>query len=212
MVFLLWSQILNSVSSLSIVLFWTNVNSLKSSFQYKMHSSRKDHWWISFENPSKSVTHLCWFTELRLRLLQFELGGRKRRVESEKGAMEKNGLRKHCSSVYGYQLQTWINCSKFRWQWNPLLMCAKVLEGLLQMSVPQSKVAVQLRLNVLCWCTSEACKYPISAIAMAAAMTSCSSAILGIERFTSAFARKIYEHWSKVKIQTWSLELCYQNF
>jgi len=50
------------------------------------------------------------------------------------------------------------------------------------MSVPQSKVAVQLRLNVLCW------------FVMVAAMTSCSSAILGIERFTSAFARKIYEH------------------
>jgi len=62
------------------------------------------------------------------------------------------------------------------------------------MSVPQSKVAVQLRLNVLCWCTSAARKYPISAIVMAAAMTSCLSAILGIERFTSAFARKIYEH------------------
>jgi len=55
------------------------------------------------------------------------------------------------------------------------------------MSVPQSKVTVQLWLNVLCWCTSEACKYSISAIVMAAAMTSCSSAILSIERFTSAF-------------------------
>jgi len=31
------------------------------------------------------------------------------------------------------------------------------VEDLLRMSVPQSKVAVQLRLNVLCWCTSEAC-------------------------------------------------------
>jgi len=74
------------------------------------------------------------------------------------------------------------------------------VEGLHRMSVPQSKVAVQLRLNVLCWCT------------MAAAMTSCSSATLDIERFTSAFARMIYEHWSKVKIQTRSLELYYQNF
>ena len=60
--------------------------------------------------------------------------------------------------------------------------------------MPQSKVAVQLRLNILCWCTSEACKHSISAIVMAAAMTSCSSAILGIERLTSALARKIYEH------------------
>ena len=68
------------------------------------------------------------------------------------------------------------------------------VEDLLRMSVPQSKVAVRLRLNVLCWCTAEACKYSITrAIVMAAAMTSCSSAILGIERFTSAFARKIYE-------------------
>jgi len=63
------------------------------------------------------------------------------------------------------------------------------------MSVPQSKVAARLRLNLLCWCTSEACKYSISsAIVMSVAMTSCSSAILGIERFTNAFARKIYEH------------------
>jgi len=46
---------------------------------------------------------------------------------------------------------------------------------------------------------------------MAGSMTSCSSAILGIEKFTSAFTRKIYEHWSKVKIQTRSLELYYQN-
>jgi len=72
-------------------------------------------------------------------------------------------------------------------------MCESFV-GLLQMSVPQSKVAVQLRLNVFCWCASEACKYNISAIVMAAAMTTCSSAILGIERFTSAFARMIYQH------------------
>jgi len=31
------------------------------------------------------------------------------------------------SSVYGYQLQTLINCSKMRWQRNPLLIRAKVL-------------------------------------------------------------------------------------
>jgi len=73
-------------------------------------------------------------------------------------------------------------------------MLESFVEGLLRMSVPQRKVAVQLRLNVLYWCTSEACRYSISAIIMAAAMTSCSSAILGIERFTSAVARKIYEH------------------
>ena len=60
--------------------------------------------------------------------------------------------------------------------------------------MPQSKVAVQLRLNMLCWFTSEACKYSISANVVAAAMASCSSAMFGIERFTSAFARRIYEH------------------
>jgi len=69
------------------------------------------------------------------------------------------------------------------------------VEDLLRMSVPQSKVTVQLRLNVLCWCTSEACKCSVrSAIVMVAAIASCSSAILGIERFTSTLARKIYEH------------------
>ena len=52
------------------------------------------------------------------------------------------------------------------------------VEGLLrQKSLPQSKV--RLRLNMLCWCTSKACKYSIrSAIVLAAAMTSCSTAIL----------------------------------
>jgi len=30
-------------------------------------------------------------------------------------------------SVYGCQLQTWINCSKIRWQQDPLFICAKVL-------------------------------------------------------------------------------------
>jgi len=29
------------------------------------------------------------------------------------------------------------------------------VEGLLRKSVPQSKVAARLRLNMLCWCTSE---------------------------------------------------------
>ena len=55
----------------------------------------------------------------------------------------------------------------------------RFVEGLLRKSVPQTKVAAWLRLNVLCWCTLAACKYSIrSAIVMAAAMTSCSSAIL----------------------------------
>jgi len=80
------------------------------------------------------------------------------------------------------------------------------VEDLLRMSMPQSKVAVRLRLNVLCWCTSEACKYSISAIVMADAMTSCSSATLGIERFTGAFARKVYEQMVAL-IQSRSLEL-----
>jgi len=29
------------------------------------------------------------------------------------------------------------------------------VEGLLRKSVPQSKVSARLRLNMLCWCTSE---------------------------------------------------------
>jgi len=59
---------------------------------------------------------------------------------------------------------------------------------------------------------SEVCNYSItSAIVMAAAMTSCSSVILGIERFTSAFAGKIYEQMVAL-IQRRSLELHYQNF
>ena len=58
-------------------------------------------------------------------------------------------------------------------------MGERFVEGLLRKSVPHSKVAAQLRLNMLCWCTSEACKYTITnAIVMAAAMTSCSSAIV----------------------------------
>jgi len=77
--------------------------------------------------------------------------------------------------------------------------------------MPQSKVAARLWLNVLCWCTSEACKYSISAIVMAAAMSSCSSAILGIERLTSAFARKVYEQMVAL-IQSRSLKLYYLNF
>jgi len=78
------------------------------------------------------------------------------------------------------------------------------VEGLLRKSVPQSKVAARLRLNVLCWCTSEACKYTI-AIVMAA-MNSCSSVTLGIERFTSAFARNVYEQMVAL-IQSRSLKL-----
>jgi len=31
------------------------------------------------------------------------------------------------SSVYGYQLQTWINRSKIRWRRDPFLICARVL-------------------------------------------------------------------------------------
>ena len=86
------------------------------------------------------------------------------------------------------------------------------VEDLLQKSVHKSKVAGRLRLNVLCWCTSEARKYSIrSAIVMAAVMTSCSSAILGIERFASAFARKVYKQMVAL-IQSRCLELHYQKF
>jgi len=84
-------------------------------------------------------------------------------------------------------------------------------EDLLRQSVPQTKVAVRLRLNVLRWCTSETCKCNVSAIVLAAAMTSCTSAILGIERLTSAFARKVYEQMVAL-MQCKSLELHYQKF
>jgi len=59
-------------------------------------------------------------------------------------------------------------------------MCESFVEGLLRRkSLPQSKVAARLRLNVLCWCIFEVCKYNIrSAIVMSAAMTTCSTAIL----------------------------------
>jgi len=77
------------------------------------------------------------------------------------------------------------------------------VEGLLRKSAPQSKIAAWLRLNVLRCCTSEACKCSItSAIVMVTAMNSCSSAILGIDRF----ARKVYEQMVAL-IQSRSLEL-----
>jgi len=49
------------------------------------------------------------------------------------------------------------------------------VEGLLRRkTLPQSKISAGLRLNVLCWCIFEACKYCIrSAVVMSAAMTSC---------------------------------------
>jgi len=86
------------------------------------------------------------------------------------------------------------------------------VKDLVRESVPQSKLAARLRLNVLCWCTLEMCKYSIaSSIVMAAVMASCSSAILSIDRFTSAFARKVYEQMVAL-IQNRSLEFHYQNF
>jgi len=86
------------------------------------------------------------------------------------------------------------------------------VEGLQRKSAPQSKVAAWLRLNVLRWCTSEVCKYSITcAVIMATAMTSCSSAVLGIERFTSAFAGKVYQQMVAL-IQRRNLELYCQNF
>ena len=61
-------------------------------------------------------------------------------------------------------------------------------------------------------CTSEVYKYSTtSATVMAAAMTSSSSAVLSIERFTSAFARMVDEQMIAL-IQSRSLELHYQNF
>ena len=46
---------------------------------------------------------------------------------------------------------------------------------------------------------------------MAAAMISCSSAVLGIEKFTGAYARKVYEQMVAL-IQSRNLELHHQNF
>ena len=88
------------------------------------------------------------------------------------------------------------------------------VEGLLRKAVPQSKVAARLRLNVLCWYTSQVCKYrTTSAVVMAAAMTSCPSTTLGIDRLTSAYARRAYElMMAMALIQSRSLELHYQNF
>jgi len=85
------------------------------------------------------------------------------------------------------------------------------VEDLLRKSVPQSKVAARLRLNVLCWCTLEARKYSItSAIVMAAVMTSCSSAILVIKEFTKAFTRNRFMskwwHWSKVEAWNFTIK------
>jgi len=68
-------------------------------------------------------------------------------------------------------------------------------EDLLRKSVPQSKVTVRLRLNMLCWYTSEACKYSISPIVMAAAMSSCSSAVLGIERLLVLLQERFMSKW-----------------
>jgi len=84
-------------------------------------------------------------------------------------------------------------------------MRERFVEDLLRKSVPQSKVASRLRLSVLCWCTSEAYKYSIrSAIVMTAAMTSCSSAILGIERFTSALERMVDEQMvASIRLRAW---------
>jgi len=85
------------------------------------------------------------------------------------------------------------------------------VEGLLRKAVPQSKVAARLRLNVLCWYTSQVCKYrTTSAVVMAAAMTSCPSTTLGIDRLTSAYARQVNEQMMAL-IQSRSLELHYQN-
>jgi len=52
------------------------------------------------------------------------------------------------------------------------------VEGLRWKSVLQSKVATRLRLSMRCCCTSEPYEYSISAIVVAAAMTSWSTAIL----------------------------------
>jgi len=145
-----------------------------------------------------------------MKVLWNRLTGPKDLTDYQKFKHFSNALKDY--SVYGYQLHTWINRSKIRWQLESTSYRREsFVEDLLRKSVPQSKVAVRLRLNVLRWCTWEACKYSISAIVLAAAMTSCSSAILVIGRFTSAFARKICEQMVAL-VQCWSLELHYQNF
>jgi len=91
-------------------------------------------------------------------------------------------------------------------------MCESFEEGLLGSQCLTANSLLGFGWNVVCWCSSEACKYSItSAIVMVAAMISCSTAILGIERFTSAFTRKVYEQMVAL-IQSRSLELRYQNF
>ena len=49
------------------------------------------------------------------------------------------------------------------------------VEGLLQKSVPQSKVAVLFRLNVLCWCTSEECEHSITSTIVTTAILAAKS-------------------------------------
>jgi len=89
------------------------------------------------------------------------------------------------------------------------------VEGLLRRkSLPQSKVSDRLRFNVLCWCTSIACKNSIiSAIVMAAAMTAWSTAILaakstlqivhlrhwGLLALLQKWFMSKWWHWSKVE-------------
>jgi len=69
------------------------------------------------------------------------------------------------------------------------------VEDLLRMSVPQSKVAVPLRLNMLCWCTSEACKYSMSAV------VSRGLPALLQEKFMSK-----WWHWSKVEAWNFTIK------
>jgi len=54
------------------------------------------------------------------------------------------------------------------------------VKGLLQKSVPQSKVAVLFRLNVLCWYTSEVCSAGLTIVANVAIGTG--PALLGARR------------------------------
>ena len=71
----------------------------------------------------------------------------------------------------------------------------------------QSRFSASVERAVLVY-TSQACKYSItSAVVMAAAVT-CSSAIVGNERFTSAYARQVYEQMmAYIQSRNWNFTI-----
>jgi len=91
--------------------------------------------------------------------------------------------------IYSYQLQTYngIHFLYPRKFWRRPSSDVNASE--------QSRCSASVERYMLCWCTSEACKYSIRTIVMAAAMTSSSSATLGIERFTGALQERFMSKW-----------------